>query len=332
MTYHRQMKAVRYHRYGDPAVLAVDDVDDPRPDADELLMDVRAASVNSIDVQLQGGYREVPLPMTPGSDFAGVVADVGGAVDDYEIGDRVCGTGVHSARLQRGTYAESLAVPTDLVATLPDSVPFDVGAAVALVGVTVWRGLIDHARLAPSETCLVHGGSGGVGHVAVQFADMLGARVVTTVGSERAAECVADLGADVVFEYGRDDLIEAVRNVSNEGPDVVFDHRIDDYLQFDHDVAAFGGRIVEVGGMSGTLNDAAPARGKELTVSHMSMVNLVERDELPDIGDVLGRVLYCVANGGITAVIDRRFDLPTAAAAHGAVADEHVVGKVVIEP
>ena len=240
------MRAVRYHEHGGADVLTVDEIDRPEPGDDEVLVAVEAAGINPVDTYFrEGSYEPAALPMIPGSDLAGVVESVGTDLTDFEVGDRVFGTALGNNH--QGTCAEYAVAPTDRIAHLPETVDFDEGAAIALVGVTAWRALIDHADLRPAETCLVHGGSGGVGHVAVQLAAATGATVIATAGEEHH-DHVRDLGADATLDYRWDDLADAVIEASDgDGPNAILDHRLDDYLQFDADVAARDGQIVAIG-------------------------------------------------------------------------------------
>jgi NADPH2:quinone reductase len=321
------MRAVRYHEHGGPEVLTVEEIERPEPGDGEVLVAVEAAAINPVDTYFrEGSYEPASLPMIPGSDFAGVVEAVGADVTDFEPGDRVFGTGLGNDR--QGTAAEYAVAPTDRLAHLPDAVGFDEGAAVALVGVTAWRALVDHAALRPAETCLVHGGSGGVGHVAVQLAAATGARVVTTA-SEEHHDHVRDLGADVVLDYRRDDLADAVGKASGEGgPDAILDHRLDDYLQFDADVAAQGGRIVGIGNedVAATFENVPGARSKELTYVLMSMFNT------PDISVVLRTLARLMEAGDLAAEIAGVSDLDEVAEAQRAVLEDSFVGKLVVEP
>lgn len=326
------MRAVRYHESGGAAVLQVDEIDRPVPKEHEILVEIRAASINPVDAKRrQQGAGQ--LPKTTGSDFAGVVAATGDAVDRYQIGDRVFGTGLHADRFQQGSFAEYVTVPRDILAPLPDVVSFEQGAGVALVGVTAWRALIDYACLRPGEACLIHGGSGGVGHAAVQLAALTNAFVVTTAGSKAARATVQDLGADVGFDYARDDLLEAVRDINDTGIDVILDHRVGDYLHFDVSVAAFGGRIVGYGGYECKITNASTARAKELTMYWTSMSNLVNREgELPTIRSVLHKLARLMAEDHLTANVAEVFDLEEATEMHEAVINESFVGKLVVKP
>lgn len=319
------MRAVRYHEAGDPSVLRVEDIDRPTPKADELLVTVRAASINPTDAKRrQWGPKH--LPKTTGSDFAGVVKSVGDDVTAFEPGDRVCGTGLHTDRFQQGSFAEYVAVPTDIVARLSDSVFFEHGAAAALAGVTAWRALVDHARLEPAETCFIHGGTGGVGHLAVQLSAALSANTITSVGSEESERAATEFGADTVFRYDSPNLREAI----DRPVDVIVDHHIDEYLGFDIDIAAFGGRIVQYAGEDGTFEGAREGRGKNLSLHMMNMSNLASRPDTPNLSEALSSVLELIARGALDPRISRRYELEEAAEMHRAILEDSFIGKLVV--
>ncbi|WP_435193961.1 quinone oxidoreductase family protein [Natronomonas sp. EA1] len=321
------MYALRYHEPGGTDVLQYEEVERPTPDHGEVLVEMRAASVNPIDALLREARPPAPVKTT-GSDLAGVVVAVGPTVEGYSEGDRVVATGLHTGRFTGGSFAEYATVPTDLLAPLPEVVPFETGAAVALVGVTAWRAFVHHAGVEPGDTVLVHGGNGGVGHVAVQLARAMGATVACTA---RPAyhEALSELGADAVVDYTREDLVEAVRDAV--GPvDVVLDHRPQEYIDRDIEVAAFGADLVFIADGEVTIADTLPARGKELDMHWMSMSNLATHAELPDIGPILERVVGLVADGDIEVHIDRSYPLADGADAHRAVTEESFLGKLVV--
>ncbi|WP_222918532.1 zinc-binding dehydrogenase [Natrinema sp. SYSU A 869] len=321
------MRTVRLHEHGDADVLQVDEIDRPEPAADELLIEVAAAGVNPVDTYFRdGSYTPVDVPFTPGVDFSGVVAEVGDAVDGFEEDDRVYGTGIGGAAAQ-GAYAEYATVPTDRVVRLPDGVDMTEAGAAGVAAVTAWRALIDHADVEPAEYCLVHGGSGGVGHAAVQIAAAVSARVITTA-AEEYHDALADYGAETVLDYGRDDLADAVLEASDGGVDAILDHRLDDYLQFDADVAATGARVVGIGENSpdpGFSNDGA-ARSKDVSYQFMSMFNT------PDLRVPLRGVAHLMDTSGLSINVARTYDLEEAADAQRAVLNDSVLGKLVIEP
>ena len=321
------MHAARLHEHGGPEVLQTDDTDRPDPRDDEVLVEVGAAGVNPVDTYFRdGSYDPVGLPFTPGVDFAGTVAATGADVTDFATGDRVYGTGIGNASFQGG-YAGYATVPTDRVVALPDGVDLAEAGAAGVAAVTAWRALIDHADLDPAEDCLVHGGSGGVGHAAVQVADAVSARVITTARAEYH-DALAELGAETVLDYGRDDLADAVTDASDGGVDVVLDHRLDDYLQFDADVAATGGRVVGIGENSPdpAFTDDGAARSKDVSYQFMSMFNT------PDLRVPLRGVAHLMERDALSLELARTYDFEEAGEAQRAVIEDSFLGKLVVEP
>jgi len=321
------MRAVRYHEYGGSAVLQVDEVDRPEPADDEVLVEVAAAGINPVDTYFrEGSYQPFTLPMVPGVDAAGEAVAVGSAVEGISEGDAVIATGL--SKDHYGACAEYVAVPSDRIAPLPEGVDPVAAGGAGVAAVTAWRALIDHAGLEPAETALIHGGSGGVGHAAVQLAAAAGARVVTTAAPEYHERLEA-LGADAVLDYARTDLRDAVTAASDgDGPDVILDHRLDDYLQFDADVAAHDGRIVGIGENDpaiGFTNDGV-ARSKDLTYQFMSMFNT------PDLSVPLRRVARLMGTGDLDIEVARTYDLDEVGAAHDDVMADSFLGKLVVVP
>ncbi|MFC7058306.1 NADPH:quinone reductase [Halovenus salina] len=321
------MDAVRLHEHGGTEVLDVETVDRPTPADGEVLVEVAAAGVNPVDTYFRdGSYAPVAVPFTPGVDFAGTVAAVGDGVDRLSVGDRVFGTGIGNGSHQ-GSYAEYATAPASQVVAIPDSVAMDEAGAAGVVAGTAWRALIGHAGLKPAEHCLVHGGSGGVGHAAVQLGAAVSARVVTTAAPEYH-DTLADLGAETVLDYGREDLEEAVVEATNGGVDVVLDHRLDDYLQFDAEVAREGCRVVGIGENNPTpgFDAVGAARSKDVSYQFMSLFNA------PDLQAVLSGVAHLMASGKLSVEIASRYDLAEAGEAQRAVIEDSIVGKLVVEP
>jgi len=320
------MQAVRFHEHGDTSVLRVDEVPDPTPAADEVVIAVESAGVNPVDTYFRSGaYEPFTLPMIPGVDAAGVVETVGDEVQRVANGDRVVATGLGKDHF--GGYADRVAIPTDRMALLPEGVDCREAGAAGVVAVTAWRALVDHGDLRPTEHCLIHGGSGGVGHAAVQIAAAAGANVITTAAPAYHDELAA-LGADVVLDYHRDDLADAVIDAADGGVDLTVDHRLDDYLQFDADVAAKRGRVVGIGENDpaiGFENDGA-ARSKDLSVQFMSMFNT------PRLADPLGLIAALLGEGDLGIEIAETYSLEDAAVAQEAVLEESFLGKLAITP
>jgi NADPH:quinone reductase-like Zn-dependent oxidoreductase len=320
------MRAVRLHEHGGRDVLTVEDIDRPEPNGHELLVEVAAAGVNPVDTYFRdGSYEPVGLPFTPGVDVAGHVAAVGEYVDGFAVGDRVYGTGIGGGTTQ-GAYAEYATVPEDRLVHLPDGVDLEEAGAAGVVAVTAWRALIDHASLGPAEWCLVHGGSGGVGHCAVQIADAVSARVVTTAAPEYHGR-LDGLGAEVVLDYDRADLADAVREATG-GVDVVLDHRLDDYMQFDADVSNPGARVVGIGENrpDPAFSGVAAARGKDVSYRFMSMFNT------PDMRVPLRGLAHLMDAGRLSVEVTQRYGLEEAPEAQRAVMEDSVFGTLVVEP
>jgi NADPH2:quinone reductase len=317
------MRAVRYHEHGGREVLQVEDVDRPDPGRDEALVRVEAASVNPVDTYFrEGSYPPGDLPWIPGSDVAGVV-EATGPESEYAAGDRVVATGLGNDR--PGTCAEYVAVPGDLLTTLPEGVDFDAGAAAALVGVTAWQSLVAACGVDPGDRALVHGGSGGVGHLAVQIAAAAGADVTTTASPEYH-DGLRELGADDVLDYRRDDLQDAIEAAG--APDAILDHRLDDYLPLDCEVAAFDADVAAIGNsdLEATFPNVPAARSKALSVHHVSMFNT------PAMGEVVGRVVGLAASGDLTVEIAREYGLDEVEEAQRAVLEDSFLGKAVVRP
>ncbi|MFC6941313.1 NADPH:quinone reductase [Salinirubellus sp. GCM10025818] len=321
------MRAVTFEEHGGPDVLQVTEVDRPDPGGHELLVEVRAAGVNPVDTYFRdGSYTPADLPFTPGVDLAGVVSEVGEYVEGFDPGDRVYGTGIGNDTYQGG-YAEYATVPEDRVVALPDGADLTEAGAAGVVAGTAWRALIDHADLSPAEFCLIHGGSGGVGHAAVQIADAVHARVITTAAPEYH-DALSAFGAETVLDYGREDLSDAVLDASGGGVDVVLDHRLDDYMQFDADVAAPHGRVIGIGENSpdpAFSNDGA-ARSKDVSYQFMSMFNT------PDIRVLLNGAAHLMSTDALSIEVARSYDLEEAGEAQRAVMEDSFLGKLVVEP
>lgn len=321
------MRAVRFHEHGGRDVLQVDEVERPEARGHSVVVEVAGAGVNPVDTYFrEGSYEPFTLPMIPGIDVAGTVVETSEYVDSVAVGDPVVATGLGNDRY--GGYAEYVAVPEDRIAVLPDDADLVAAGGAGVAGVTAWRALIDHAGLEPAETCLVHGGSGGVGHAAVQIADATGAHVVATA-APTYHDRVRDLGADVVLDYGREDLASAVEDAAlGEGVDVILDHRLDDYLQFDASVAATGARVVGIGENDPAVGfeQSSAARGKDLRTTFMSMFNT------PRLADPLGRLSTLVDAGDFSVSVARTYDFEEAAEAQRAVMEDSFLGKLVLTP
>ncbi|MBR7197302.1 NADPH:quinone oxidoreductase [Pseudomonas sp. CFBP13508] len=240
------MKAMILKSFGGPDSFELSDVPKPVPQAGQVLVRVHATSINPLDYQVRrGDYPDlVPLPAITGHDVSGVVEAVGPGVSAFAPGDEVWYT--PQIFDGQGSYAEYHVAAESIIARKPGSLSHLEAASLSLVGGTVWEALTVRAVLRVGESILIHGGAGGVGHVAIQVAKAMGARVFTTV-REANADFVRSLGADVVIDYTQEDYVEAImRETAGHGVDVVFDTIGGDTLSRSADALAQLGRVVSI--------------------------------------------------------------------------------------
>lgn len=240
------MKALILKSFGGPEAFELSEVPKPVPQAGQVLVRVHATSINPLDYQVRrGDYPElVPLPAITGHDVSGVVEAVGPGVTSFVPGDEVWYT--PQIFDGPGSYAEYHVAAESIIGKKPPSLSHLEAASLTLVGGTVWEALVVRAGLRVGESILVHGGAGGVGHVAIQVAKAMGARVFTTV-REANFEFARSLGADVVIDYGKEDYVDAIlRETGGHGVDVVFDTIGGNTLSRSPDALAQLGRVVSI--------------------------------------------------------------------------------------
>ena len=240
------MKAIVLKSFGGPEAFELCDVPQPVPEAGQVLVRVHATSINPLDYQVRrGDYADlVPLPAITGHDVSGVVAAIGPGVTSFSVGDEVWYT--PQIFDGPGSYAEYHVAAESIVGKKPASLSHFEAASLTLVGGTAWEALVVRAALRVGESILIHGGAGGVGHVAVQLARAIGAKVFTTV-RETNFQFARSLGADVVIDYKHDDYVEAIlQETGGRGVDVVFDTIGGDTLSRSPDVLAQLGRVVSI--------------------------------------------------------------------------------------
>jgi len=295
-----------------------------------VLVDVRAASVNPVDGAIRAGGPIEPgdgLPHVGGSDAAGVVEAVGPGVESFAPGDRVFATGLGVTG--PGTYAESTVVPADRLAALPGAVSFREGAAAAMAFATSWRALIGRGDLSIGDAALIHGGSGGVGHAAVQVAAAAGADVIATARDGEPAALARDLGADAVVDYRDDDLAGAVRAAAGGGVDVVLEPHADANIGADLGVLARGGRITVIGDDPPIRIPAGPSRAAKAADADLRFMSIIASPD--DQADVLRAVAPRLADGTFRVEIADVYPLAEAAAAQERLGDGGVLGKLVLD-
>ncbi|MGA5195378.1 NADP-dependent oxidoreductase [Streptomyces exfoliatus] len=245
------MKAFLVEKYGGPARMRAAEVPDPQVGAEDVLVEIRAASVNPLDIKLRDGafksFLPYRLPLVLGNDLAGKVVRVGPSVTRFAVGDEVY---ARPDKDRIGTFAERLAVHQDDLAPKPDGLTMTEAASLPLVALTAWQALVERARVRPGQKVLIHAGAGGLGSVAVQLAKALGAHVATTASSAKA-DLVRELGADEVIDYRTQDFETLL-----DGYDVVLDSLGGENLAKSLRILKPGGMAISVAGPP----DAAFAR------------------------------------------------------------------------
>jgi NADPH:quinone reductase-like Zn-dependent oxidoreductase len=323
-----RMKAIVQRCYGSPAVLELEDIDKPAPADDEVLVRVRAASVNPLDwhflrgipyiMRLDAGFG-APTSERTGVDFAGTVEAVGRNVTRFKPGDEVFGG-------RTGAFAEYVVVrESRAVVPKPANVTFEQAAAVPIAAVTALQALRDHGRVRPGQKVLINGASGGVGTFAVQLAKAFGAEV-TGVCSSRNVEMVRSIGADHVVDYTREDFTKGERRYDLI-LDMVGNHALLDLKR----AVTPEGRIVIVGGEKGRWISPMDRPIKAFLLSPFMSQQFVKffadlnQEDLNLLGDLMQA-------GKVTPVIDRRYGLSDVPAAIEYLEEGHARGKVVIVP
>ena len=297
------MQAVVMHETGDADVLRYEEVERPEPGDGEVLIKVRAASVNPIDWKYRRGLAEKQLPAVLGNDVSGTVEL--SRAEGFGEGDDIFGFAVS------GGYAEFATAPAALIAKKPAGVSHEQAAAIPVAGLTAWQALFDRGGLARGQTALIAGAAGGVGHLAVQFAKLAGARAVGT-GSSRNRDFVLGLGAQEYVDYTRQDVAEAV-----SGVDVAFDTVGGETTQSLVPTVREGGILVTIAGAPPV--DAARERGVRAELLVMSPSS-----------EQLARIVELVATGGVQVEIAEIVPLTEVKRAHELSESGHARGKIVL--
>jgi len=313
---------------GPPDVLQVEEVPDPRPDVGEVLVDVTATAVNRADLMQRQGHYDPPPGASPypGLECSGVIARLGEGVTGWAVGDPVC------ALLAGGGYAERVAVPAGQLMRVPQGLSLRDAAALPETACTVWSMVFDLGRLRPGETLLVHGGTSGIGTLAIQLAHHYGARVITTAGSATKLDAARRLGADVAIDYREQDFAEVIAETAG-GVDVILDNIGAAYLPRNVASLRIGGRLVVIGLQGGRLGelDLGALLAKRASVSAASLRARPLAQKAAIVTATESFVWPLIESGDVAPVIDRVLPLDDAAAAHQLVESSQHIGKVVLQ-
>ncbi len=340
------MKAVRIHEFGGPEVLRYEDVHDPKPRKDQVLVRVRAVAMNHLDLWVRKGVPGVKLPHILGSDIAGEVVEVGEYLTSVKPGQRVllapmhfcnhcpqCASGMQNLCREftvlgsgvDGGDCELIAAPEVSVIPIPDSLDFKQAASVPLVFLTAFHMLTGRASVRPGNTVLVLGANSGVGIAAIQVAKLFQATVITTAGTEEKMAKARELGADYVINHYKQSISDEVKKITHRaGVDIVVEHV--GPATWEHSMKSVkpGGTVVTCGATTG------PQVGMDLRFVFYRQLSILG-SFMGTMGE-LHEVLQHVFSGKLKPVVDRTFPLSETRAAHEYMEKSEMFGKIVLTP
>lgn len=327
------MKAWVIEQFGSPNTFKQVDLPVPEILLDHVLIRVAATSVNAVDYKIRQGVVADIAPDFPAvlhGDVAGAIAAVGAGVDQFNIGDEVyaCAGGVKG---MGGALAEYMLADAHLVAHKPESLTMAQAAALPLVSVTAWEGLVDRAKIQPEQKVLVYGATGGVGHIGVQLAKWSGAEVYALVSSDQKATIARRLGADITINYQKQQVEEFVaEHTDGQGFDVVFDTVGNDNLQNAFKATKLNGTVVSTVSLSQQDLTLLHAKGLTLHLVFM-LIPMLFGVGRTHHGEILSKIAQLIDEGKMRPLIDSRsFSLADVAAAHEHAESGQAIGKVVL--
>jgi putative PIG3 family NAD(P)H quinone oxidoreductase len=325
------MKAITIPVPGDADALVLDHVPAPEPGPTDVLVTVAAAGVNRADLMQRQGFYDPPPGASPypGLEVSGTIAAVGDQVEGWSVGDEVC------ALLSGGGYAEQVAVPAGQLLPVPAGVSLRDAAALPEVVSTVWSNVFLTASLQPGQTLLVHGGSSGIGTMAIQLAREVGAHVAVTAGSAAKLEACRELGAEILVNYREQDFVEVLReHTDGAGADVILDNMGAKYLARNVDALATGGRLVVIGLQGGARAeiDLGVLLRKRAAVIATSLRARPAAEKATIMAAVREHVWPLIEAGRVRPIVHGTYPLAAAADAHRELEASSHIGKVLLTP
>lgn len=324
-----QMTVVAISKPGGPEVLIPETRDLPKPGPGEILVKVAAAGVNRPDVaQRSGSYPPPPgASDLPGLEIAGTVVALGDGARKHKLGDKVM------SLVAGGGYAEYCIAQDAQAMQVPEGFSMLEAGATAETLMTVWHNVFERGGLQAGETLLIHGGSSGIGTMAIQLAKAFGAKVIVTVGSQDKAEACLKLGADHAINYKTEDFVERVKDITKTGVELILDMVGADYVEKNFDAAAVDGRIVQIAVLNGpkaTIN-AAKIMVKRLHYTGSTLRPRTNEAKAAMVANIEAKVLPLLASGKVKPLMDSTFPLAKAADAHKRMETSAHIGKIVLE-
>jgi NADPH:quinone reductase len=319
------MKAIRIHQFGDPDVLKLEDLPDPTPAANQVLIKVHAIGVNPVETYIRAGkYGPRQFPFTPGTDVGGVIQSVGPGVSGFKTGDRV-----YTASTLTGAYATLALADASKVFPLPPKISFQQGAAMGVPAATAYKALFFRGQVKPAETLLIHGASGGVGIACVQLARAHGCTVIGTAGSDAGRQLVLKEGAHHCLDHSAPNYLEQVMTLTDgRGADAIIEMLANVNLDKDLSVLAKFGRVVVVGNRGRIEIDPRQTMARDADIRGMTLMLATDAD-LQAIHRALGAALE---SGILRPIIDTEMPLADAAKAHREILEGNSHGKIVLVP
>lgn len=324
------MTAIEITKFGDPDVLKPRQLPLPQPKNDELLIKVAAAGVNRPDIMQRTGMYPAPKGASeiPGLEISGEIVEMGANVSGWAIGDKICGL------VAGGGYAEYCTVPATQCLPIPDGLTMEEAAALPETFFTVWSNVFDRGALKEGEIFMVHGGTSGIGTVAIQMAKAFGATVITTSGSPEKVDFCTDLGADLSINYKSQDFAEEVKSFTKgKGVNVLLDMVAGDYMKRNFMVMAVEGRIVMIAVLRGPKVKAnvLPIMLKRLTFTGSTLRARETSFKAAIAKNLQTKVWPLIEQGKIKPVMSKIFTLKDAAHAHKFLESGSNIGKIVLK-
>jgi NADPH:quinone reductase len=322
------MLAIVCHQYGGPDVMQLEEIPQPEPAAQEVVIEAEAIGVNFVDTMRRSGRHPAApqLPFTPGIEVCGRVAAIGSQVNRFQIGDRVIGRCV-----THGAYAEQVCVEERFTILCPDDLPPEQGAAIFVNGQTAYHALLTLGRIQPTDNVLITAAAGGVGSCAIQIAKLMGANVIAAAGSPEKHELATQLGADFVVDYTQADWSQRVLDVTDgKGASLIIESVGGEVAANSINCWALGGRLVIFGRASG---QPAQLSGTDLLFGNRTAYGLAVGTVIEDealMRSSMDQLLNWVQSGELHMTIGKTYSLSEAVRAHHDLESRATQGKLVL--
>eukprot|EP01100_Stratorugosa_tubuloviscum_P015206 TRINITY_DN8588_c0_g1_i1.p1 TRINITY_DN8588_c0_g1~~TRINITY_DN8588_c0_g1_i1.p1 ORF type:complete len:369 (+),score=210.75 TRINITY_DN8588_c0_g1_i1:104-1108(+) len=321
-------KAIRVNEAGPPSVMHIEQQEINSINATQILIQIKAIGVNPVETYIRAGIygRATQIPYTPGNDAAGIIVKIGTSVQKFKVGDRV-----YTAGTVNGSYAEFCICEENKVYSLPERVSFEQGAGINIPYATAFRALLHRARARAGESVLVHGGSGGVGQAAIQFAKAYGLIVYATAGTEEGLKFIKEQGAHYTFNHNDSDYINQIaQQTNNQGVNIILEMIANKNLAKDFNVLSRFGRIIIIGSRGTIEINPRDLMSRDADVMGIALANSTQEQ----LDETHAAISAGLANGSLNPVVSKTFKLEEAPLAHEEIMKSTggAHGKIVLIP